>query len=76
MLVIVAEARRPRPDECGEHPPGDAQPGLDLADVVEQGTGDLRPRGLGSSGQEPAGDGDRVAPVGVRHPAPQLDLRR
>ena len=57
------------------HPPVGAEPGLDLADVVEQRGGDHGPGGLVAQRPlDPAGHRRRVAAVGAGHPPPQHPL--
>ena len=75
VLVVAAEALAPGADRRGHDPAPRAEPGVELADVVQQGPGDLGPARRGAAGEEAPGHLDRVASVGVRQAPPQHRLR-
>ena len=71
VVVVGAEPRPVGPDDGGHHPAERPEPALDLADVVEERTGDELPRRGGIQLCEPLPDERAVAAVLIAHLRPQ-----
>jgi len=74
MVVVGAEATAPRSDDGRHDTTDDAERALQLADVVQQRTGDLGCRRCRPDRDEPPGHENRMPLVGRPEPGPQREL--
>ena len=71
MIVVSAEAGCAWTDHRRRHSCQRAEPGIELADVVQQGTSDLIARPWPTERLEPSGDIDRMTTIGRTEAMPE-----